>query len=767
MSVESLSPRLEKAEELVAEQAYFDHAADAREAATTDRGVSQWSAGTAAERRAFARSFSSRSDVSLDDNVAFGRMDLDDGEIYYVGKYPVFDDEKNLLVVNWQSPAAAAYNQATARDPLGLLRKRSFDAERNRITDFQDTVFKELAQAVAELEQWQTPDDSLLAAMSEKRNGQMTDIVRTIQAAQDKIVRMDKDRLLIVQGGPGTGKTAVALHRVSWLLFNYMEELQPDDVLVIGPNPTFTRYIRRVLPDLGDNDVVQQALPEMLAPGTDVRAGESDTIAALKGSAIMADVIATGLADRIREPKGPVRIQIRSSGRFIEVPSDAVAMRIRALKSEVYLEGRAKLKTTLIELANGQNSPLARGAGTDLLDPKSLESVLSQMWPQLNPQQFVRELLGSKERLLRAAAGTNLRASDVELLYRPMSASIAAEPWTMADLALIDEATEGLRGAPALFGHIVVDEAQDLSEMQLMAIRRRSRNGSMTVVGDIAQSTGPSAMDNWERVEEMLASSHPCDVVELEHGYRVPHEVFALAAPVLAVAAPHVTPPLITRSAQAEPQFSETGEGDIAENIANIVVHHSGRGRFVGVIAVAELWEDIRNAFRADEIQWSESTSGGLSNAINLVTPEASKGLEFDAVIVVDPQSILDLPHGERLLYIALTRTTTRLDIVYPTGTLPTILGGNASVEGTVLPVAEIADGDVETSPKGQTEAIPVAPLTVAAVELSSSVGSVELSDFDRQMVNVVVQGIVNEMLSKVTQPLQRAVVQELIRLVG
>ncbi|WP_433123017.1 HelD family protein [Arthrobacter koreensis] len=749
------------------EQDYFDLAAAAREESVAARGVRDWSAGTAAERRAFARSFGNQADIDLDANVAFGRMDREDGEVYYVGKHPIFDSEKNLLVVNWQSPAAAAYNQATARDPQGLLRKREFDAQHNRIKAFQDTVFKELAQAVAELEQWETPtDDNLLAAMSEKRNGQMADIVRTIQAAQDKIVRMDKDRLLIVQGGPGTGKTAVALHRVSWLLFNYQEDLKPADVLVIGPNPTFTLYIRRVLPDLGDNDVLQQALPEMLAPGTEVRATESPEVAALKGSAIMADIIATGLSDRIREPKASVRIQQRSSGRFIEIPAELVANRIRALRSEVYLEGRAKLKTTLIELANSQNGRLIRGASADLLDPKSLESALSQMWPQLNPQQFVRELLGSKERLLRAAAGTELRAADVELLHRPMAASMAAEPWTVADLALIDEAAEGLRGAPDLFGHIVIDEAQDLSEMQLMAIRRRSRNGSMTVVGDIAQSTGPSAMDDWDRVEQMLASSLPCSVEELEHGYRVPREVFALAAPVLAVAAPHVTPPLVTRSAHADPQVSETQEEDLAGELANIVVHHSGRGRFVGVIAVAELWDDIRRAFEAEDIQWSESTSGGLSHAINLVTPEASKGLEFDAVIVVHPQRIVDLPHGERLLYIALTRTTTRLDIVYPTGTLPAILGGGSAVERTGDPdISTLNDGGSEASlqvgasPIVQTTGGPVVQLPAAAVDVDA------LSDFDRQMVDVVVQNIVNEMLSKVTEPLQRAVVQELNRL--
>ena len=779
MSIESLDPRLNTADEIVMEQDYFDLAAAYREEAVAGRGVGDWSAGTAAERRAFARSFANQSDIDLGENVAFGRMDCEDGEVYYVGKHPIFDSDKNLLVINWQSPAAVAYNQATAHDPQGLLRKRAFDAERNRIKTFQDTVFKELAQAVAELEHWQAPDDDLLiAALSEKRNGQMADIVRTIQAAQDKIVRMDKDRLLIVQGGPGTGKTAVALHRVSWLLFNYQDDLMPGDVLVIGPNPTFTRYIRRVLPDLGDNDVVQQALPEMLAPGTEVRATESPNVAALKGSALMADIIATGLVDRIREPKAPVRIQQRSSGRFVSVPPEEVVVHIRALKGEIYLEGRAKFKSSLIELAQAEHLRHAFAPFRDpnLLDPKSLDSAVNQIWPQLNPQQFVRELLGSKERLLRASTGTDLRASDIELLYRPMASNIADEPWTVADLALIDEAAEGLRGEPDLFGHIVVDEAQDLSEMELMAIRRRSRHGSMTVVGDIAQSTGPSAMENWDRVKEMLASSLPCSLEELEHGYRVPREVFALATPVLAAAAPHVTPPLVTRSANAKPEFSEVDEDDLASDVADIVVHHSGRGRFVGVIAVPELWDDIRAAFRAEEIQWSESTSGGLSNAINLVTPEASKGLEFDAVIVVDPQRIVDQPHGERLLYIALTRTTTRLDVVYPLGSLPSILGGGSPTPtdtnlssvsypgGGLAPAAssELTSSVHEVGSSSDAQGSTASVATVPANPVDEP-----LDDLDRQVVDVVVQNIISKMLSKVAAPLQRAVVQELNRVMA
>lgn len=792
MTIESMDTTMSRSEEIAIEQAYFDAAAEARDVAAAERSVENWSAGTAAERRAFQRAFDSSGSGIADANIAFGRMDLDDGEVYYVGRQRIYDAEKQLLVINWQAPAATAYNQATAGNPNGLLRKRAFTAENNRILDFHDTVFKELAAAVAELEQWESPDDALLDALSTKRSGQMTDIVRTIQAAQDKIVRMDKDRLLIVQGGPGTGKTAVALHRVSWILFNYQDEIRPQDVLVVGPNPTFTRYIRRVLPDLGDNDVVQRSLPEMLAHGVKIAATEPDDVAAVKGSAMMADLVAAGLNDRIREPKTPVRVQMRLSGRYIEIPAASVTELIRHFRSEPYLDGRLRLRAALMELANAELRIPGKLASANRLDPKSLESAVNSVWPQLSAPQFVRELLGSRDRIIRAAADTDLRASDVSLLHRPMASSISGEPWTLADLALIDEATEAMQGEQELFQHIVVDEAQDLSEMQLMAIRRRSRKGSMTIVGDIAQSTGPTALDSWDRVTDFLRSSLPAETVELEHGYRVPREVFALAEPVLKVAAPSVAPPTVIRSAGEGPQFTSKDPEQLHAELAKIVLHHSGRGRFVGVIAVEEQWDDIRAAFRAEDIQWSESTSGDLSSAINLVTPEASKGLEFDAVIVVDPQSVLDRPHGERLLYIALTRTTTRLDIIYPSGRLPEILGETATQilaenEPDQLAGVEVGVSLQQTAGVGSSsemtpipeaaepESIPQASMDTSAeplltepsldLKVDALQSGAVLSPIQQQMVKMAAQLFAKEMSSAFQPEIRSEVLKEIAQI--
>ncbi|GAB3267637.1 HelD family protein [Arthrobacter pigmenti] len=769
MSVGEIVGSSNKADERRREQKYFDDAHAARESAAAGWNASNWSASTAAEGRAFKRASEKRSPYSTDDPVAFGRVDLEDGDTYYIGRAPVFDQERNLLVLNWQAPAAAVYNQATAKDPQGVLRKRKFDAPANQIHDFEDIVFQELAADVAELEGWDQPDDELLKAMGRKRSGSMTDIVTTIQAAQDKIVRADKDQLLIVQGGPGTGKTAVALHRVSWLLFNYQDDLKPQDVLVIGPNPTFTRYIQRVLPGLGDNNVAQRSLQDFLAPGVVATGVERDSIASLKGSAVMADVLATALNDRIREPKEPVVIQRRDSGLTVNIPDDAINLRLRRLRSEIYLEGRAKLRETLIELAGPQLKLLRGTSALPYLDPRSLDAVVNSIWPQLSPLQLVRELLGSKDRLLRAA-GSLLRASDVELLYRSAARSVAEEPWTMADLGLIDEAVDLMRGDAELFGHIVVDEAQDLSEMQLRAIRRHSRAGSITAVGDIAQSTGPYASSSWETVERLLQSSMPKRLEELEHGYRVPKEVFEVARPVLEAAAPGIQAPEIIRSAEAEPEFSEVDLNDLPSELAKITMHHSGKGRFVGVIAVADQWASIREAFTADDIQWRESTSGELSNAINLITPEDAKGLEFDAVIVVDPQAILDMEHGDRLLYIALTRTTTRLDVVYPQGTLPALLGGSATNDESIEDEQHGGESAPVEAPRSEGDNAQSADRSGRRADRSrrdlATSGGQDLDPLQEKMATSIAKTIAESILKSVQPELQDAVVSEVARLV-
>jgi DNA helicase IV len=680
VSVDTGVGSLSKTTELQREQTFFDLAKQHRDSQHTAWSMAGASAGTAVERRAYKTAMEKRKVASPDDPVALTRIDYEDDTKLYIGKVAIFDEEKNLLVVNWQAPAAAVANQASVHDPMGLRRKRIFDAPSNKISGFEDIVYKALAEAVSELDDHSYTGDALLQSLSRKRGSEMTDIVKTIQAAQDKLVRADKDQLLIIQGGPGTGKTAVALHRVSWLLFNYQEELPPEDVLVVGPNPTFTRYIRRVLPDLGDDDVVQQALQNLLSNDVQLTGKDSPAVATVKGSARMSQVLQRALKQRIRVPAGDIRIQRRNTVLTVSVSADGIAEVLKSLQFDSFADGRRRFRQRLIELSAPQLGNIRQVSPEQFLDLRALDAEVEKIWPQITPPQFLRDLLGSKERMKRAAEGL-LAPDEMELLYRQQTEKVSDEPWTTADLALLDEAHAAMREAPRTYGHIVVDEAQDLSKMQLRAIRRRSKNGSMTVVGDIAQSTGPYSRDSWEDVATILGHDVPAQVTlqvaELEHGYRVPKQVFDVALPILQSAAPSVTPPRILRDVDYAPRFSGVEKEELAQEVARTVFTHSGRGRFVGVVATVQLWPGLREAFQADDLQWSESTEGELSTAINLVTPEDAKGLEFDAVIVVDPATILEMPHGERMLYIALTRTTTHLDVIYPWGSLPTILGGS------------------------------------------------------------------------------------------
>jgi DNA helicase IV len=749
---------LSKTSELQLEQAFFDKAKQHRDGQNSAWSMAGASAGTPVERRAYKNAMEKRKVASADDPVALTRIDYEDGDKLYIGKVAIFDDDKDLLVINWQAPAAAVANQASVHNPMGLRSKRIFDAPANKIVSFEDIVYKVLAEAVSELDDHSYAGDALLQSLTRKRGSEMTDIVKTIQAAQDRLVRSDKDQLLIIQGGPGTGKTAVALHRVSWLLFNYQDELPPEDVLVVGPNPTFTRYIRRVLPDLGDDDVVQQALQNLLSNEVQLTGRDDPAVAAVKGSARMSQVLDRALKQRIRVPSEDIRIQRRNTVLTVSVPASSIADVLKTLQFDSFADGRRRFRQRLVELCAPQLGNIRRVSPEQFLDLRALDAEVEKIWPQITPQQFLRELLGSKERMKRAAEG-HLTPEEMELLYRQQAEKVSDEPWTMADLALLDEAQAAMREAPRTYGHIVVDEAQDLSKMQLRAIRRRSKNGSMTVVGDIAQSTGPYSRDSWDDIAAILGEGTSAQVdsqiAELEHGYRVPKQVFDVALPVLQSAAPSVTPPRILRDVEYAPRFAGVPAGELAEEVARTVFTHSGRGRFVGVVAPVQLWAGLREAFQSDDLQWSESTEGELSTAINLVTPEDAKGLEFDAVIVVDPASILQMPHGERMLYIALTRTTTHLDVIYPKGSLPEILGGDEA-EGSGRHESGLglgADGPVEstssegvdpeaadsgeTDPGGSTSAEPEFPAQPPTQSSSVAGGSSDKTQARNEMASL------------------------------
>lgn len=672
------------AAELAREQKYFDKAWEARErqreelSRARDGAALQRGAQMAVQKAAKAHAATLG---EPDEAVAYGRFDLD-GQAYYIGKHAISDEQREKLVINWQTNFGALYEQATVTDPHGVERKRVFRTEHNEILSFEDLVFADLLERVAELSDTELIgiNDSLLEELNVGRTGEMRDIVRTIQAAQSGLIRHSIESLLVVQGGPGTGKSAVALHRASWIIFNHSDTLSAEDILVIGPTDTFTNYIRQVLPGLGDRDVQQISL-RRLGPQRSGRRDEPRETAALKGQAKMATLLKRALSSRIRFPGDESALTIGQGRSGTSVTRESVEAQLHRLRtSPTYVQGRAGMRAWLVrQVEEAQLERAPRSAPN--VDATAVDNALERMWPQLTPQQFLQELLGSTARLTEAA-GDEFTAGDIRRLYRQSAQRLASEIWADSDVALLDEAEELIRGGITTFAHIIVDEAQDLSPMQLRSIRRRSRNGSYTVVGDIAQSTGPWTRNSWDDVIEALRQDYVEKIGVLELGYRVPKEVFEFAAELLPVIAPGITAPRVVRPAPEPPRFVATNAEELLGETVIAIREHAGKGRFVGVVVAPEHHDHVARALTADEVHFSDADTGHLGAAVNLVSASEAKGLEFDAVVVVEPAAIAAIDaSGLRLLYIALTRTTKYLTVIHARAFAPLALEGTSDEE--------------------------------------------------------------------------------------
>lgn len=643
------------------DQDHFDSAWDAREASRHSLGLAREFAGGNQKSQAAIGS-KAKEDLarmgSPDEPVAFGRID-DDEEATYIGKHAILSADKDVLVVGWQSKAAQPFYNATISAPMGLVRKRQFKTEKNTILGVQDTVFRELKEQLEELtaNERMGISDALLADLEKSRTHEMDDIVATIHQSQYHLIERPLNELLIIQGGPGTGKTAVALHRVSWLLFNERERLSGRSVLVVGPNKAFTRYIRGVLPSLGDSDISHTSLTE-LGPQQSTGREEPEDTAGLKGQTRMAGLLQRALWNRLRPPSDDVVIQTLAGPR--RVVRGRVAHAMSQSQGATYLAGRDGLRTFL-------NSEVRASLGRPEPLPNEIDNALERLWPSLTPQRFLQELLGSRPQIT-AAGGDDFTAGDIERLYRTSAPKLSAETWSDADVALLDEAQALISGTQAGFSHIVVDEAQDLSPMQLRSLHRRSSNGSFTIVGDIAQATGMWPRQDWNKVVEILQRDGvPVVLEELEYGYRVPRQVYDIAEPLLAHIAPSLTPPRVVRDAPEDPRLEWCrDEASVIANTLAIAKAQAARGRFVGVIVPESLRDDVAAAFDDDDVKYGQVRAGELGQSLTLMTAVESKGIEFDSVVLVEPAAISgDTDHGRRQLYIALTRTTKYLSVIY------------------------------------------------------------------------------------------------------
>ncbi|NUT36406.1 MAG: AAA family ATPase [Hamadaea sp.] len=628
-----------KATEIAAEQQYFD-AADAH--------WQKWLAvakelAVAGADRSAARALKKLGEAQVAQfadsrAVAVGRIDQDDGEALYVGRHLIKDDRGDVLVVNWQADAAIPFHLASPADPHGLARKRTFRCEDNTILDFADVVYADAASGI---------DAALLAELGRRRDGALRDIVATIQAAQYELIRAPMDQLLVIEGGPGTGKTEIALHRISWLLFHNADRLRGDDFLVIGPNPTFMRYISQVLPALGDADVPMRDIGQLTPVEAQTRRSEAAEVARLKGDVRMAGLLERALDGRVGVPEAAERLQL--GGGYLTLPGPDVADVLATCRSApgTYAERRRLFRDRLTAV-------VAERRGGDPGREPALDRLVERLWPQLTAAAFLRDLFHSRGRLASAAAGA-LSADELGLLHRRGADRLSQETWSDADLPLLDEADALINGLRARYAHVVVDEVQDLSPMQLRSIARRSKDGSMTIVGDIAQATGPWGVDGWDEITRHLPAALPVEVRPLRFGYRVPEQIMAFAGRLLPRAAPTATPPEAVRTGNAAPIIQRVGITERARRVAVTAQLHHKAGRYVGVICPAKCRREVAEALAASE--------DGAD--VTVVGPADAKGLEFDVVIVVEPEAIVDEDvRGHRMLYVAFTRATTELDVI-------------------------------------------------------------------------------------------------------
>ncbi|MGQ0519914.1 MAG: HelD family protein [Actinomycetota bacterium] len=703
--------------DLQAEQAHIDRAygrvaalraaaSELLETVLRQRGATP---GSLAERDVIVRTTLARLE-QLDvgrESLCFGRIDREDGEAFHIGRLAVSAEDQEPLVVDWRAPVAEPFYRATGVATMGLVRRRHFLTEGRRLLGIEDEVFGRLDGGRAgegdTLVDGQPGSGALLGALERVRSGRMRDIVATVQKEQDEVIRADLPGVLVVQGGPGTGKTAVALHRAAYLLYTHRFPLERQGVLVVGPNPLFLRYIEQVLPSLGESGVVLTTI-EGLVPDARVRAADTAEAAALKADPRMADLVANAVADRQRGLRHDVevgyegfllRITAAASRRIVagvrRRPGTHNARRrqvetlVSRMLHQQYQEGVERRRRVGLGRAGdeddggdelGQATIGEQELWGTLRAMPAVAGALQRMWPVLLPEELLHDLYGAPA-LVRLAARGRLDEAEQALLVRPRSEVLEQIPWTAGDLPLLDEARvllgprrPGARrgGEIRSYGHIVVDEAQDLTPLQLRMLSRRSLSGSMTVAGDIAQATGPRALSRWDEVTSFLPAARPHRVVELSVNYRTPAEVMALASRVLAVTAPHLRPPLSARST-GRPPATVAAEGPCLASRAAEVAAGEAAAVVPGTVAVVvppSLHAPVEQALADAGVDFAPAGRDNLDAPVTLIPVSMVKGLEFDAVVVVEPARLVaEAPQGLRALYVALTRATQRLTLVH------------------------------------------------------------------------------------------------------
>ncbi len=646
-----------------------------------------------------------RLDVA-DNGLCFGRLDTLSGEHSYIGRIGLLDEENDYepVLLDWRAPASRAFYVATAATPENMRRRRQFHTRGRRVVDFTDEVLGRPGGG-------ERGDAALLAAVDAPRGDGMRDIVATIQAEQDEIIRLDHPGVLVIEGGPGTGKTVVALHRVAYLLYTQRERMERHGVLVVGPNPAFLNHIGRVLPSLGESAVVFMT-PGDLVPGLRVTAEDTPAAARLKGSLKVLDVLAAAVADRQRLPEHPMPIELADVTVRIDAETAEWARQEARASGLPHNEARAVFseivtwvltERAIARIGRGWLTRADRDAWeqlradllTELADDDKVTAALDTLWPILTPETLLAALYMSPERLRAAGADQALSRAD-------------GAAWTVSDVALLDELVDLLgRDTPAgqtaererkaeaeyaagvldtlisredlmddedhllaqdlvyaedladrflerdtrdlaeraaadrdwTYRHVVVDEAQELSDMDWRVLMRHCPARSFTVVGDLAQRRSVAGATSWDTMLKPYVPSR-WTYRSLSVNYRTPAEIMTVAAALLADFAPGAAPPESVRACGVAPWSRRVTEDELPAAIKEFARDEAARDGTSVVI--------------------------GPPGVPGTVMPSETKGLEFDAVLVVEPKRILaDGPRGAAELYVALTRATQRLGVLH------------------------------------------------------------------------------------------------------
>jgi DNA helicase IV len=608
-----------------------------------------------------------------DTPLFFGRLDYagdadDDGvagHSFHIGRRHVHAPDGTPAVIDWRAPVSRPFYRASGADPMNLALRRRFGFSGGELTAYEDEPFT--TDRSAQSIESQKPSQILIDEIERPRSGPMRDIVATIQPDQDDIVRADAAQTVCVQGAPGTGKTAVGLHRVAYLLYAYREQVRRRGVVMVGPNRAFLSYIRNVLPALGELDVTQTTVGELVQSlgSVPVRGSDSEMAAVLKGDARMAEVLRRAVWASVRRPEQAV-VLARGTRRW-RVAAWETEELVHELRHRGVRYGAAR---ELLEHRIAHVILTQMEAAGEACDDRTHEAVrrsrpvraaVDAIWPKLDPVRLVFGLLSSAQTLAEAAGDLLTPAEQAEIVWSPAPRAPGSARWSPADVVLIDEARDLITRTPSL-AHVVVDEAQDLSPMECRALGRRCSTGAATVLGDLAQGTTPWAASSWASLLSNLGKPET-DVRELSVGYRVPRQILDFASSLLAVIAPELRP---AASLRADPGALSVLRVPSAALAREVVAAATQACTHPGSVAVIAADPQVRSLARAFDAAGLEHGAPGSDARLTLVPVTLAKGLEYDHVIVVEPARIAQAEaRGLQRLYVALTRAVSRLTVVY------------------------------------------------------------------------------------------------------